>query len=225
MAELVESPISIPNTCKLRIKSKNNLEYEISIALPPSYYESDNKYPVLYLLDSNQFFTVVSGILSSRYNWQKVNMIIEAVPEVILVGIGYPTTKYTEVLTYRSRDYTPEIDEEEYIEMSDELGCDPEYKPNSGGAAEFHRFIKDILMPYIESSYRVMRLNTRRNMNRLRLGCLLDQGLMRQTRLGIYWRALGDLSRRWIGDSIRGWCMSGLFSVMRGMSQLSPLAS
>ena len=155
MAELVESPISIPNTCKLRIKSKNNLEYEISIALPPSYYESDNKYPVLYLLDSNQFFTVVSGILSSRYNWQKVNMIIEAVPEVILVGIGYPTTKYTEVLTYRSRDYTPEIDEEEYIEMSDELGCDPEYKPNSGGAAEFHRFIKDILMPYIESSYRV----------------------------------------------------------------------
>jgi predicted alpha/beta superfamily hydrolase len=154
MAELVQSPIVIPNTCKVRIKSENNYEYEISIALPPSYNKSDNKYPVLYLLDSNQYFTAITGILSFIYE-QKAQYIIKGIPEIILVGIGYPTTKRTEILTYRSRDYTPEIDEEEYMEMADELGCDPEYKPNSGGAAEFIGFIKDTLMPYIESNYKV----------------------------------------------------------------------
>jgi len=154
MAELVQSPIVIPNTHKVRIKSENNWEYELSITLPPSYYISDNKYPVLYLLDSNQYHTAITGILSFIYE-QKAQYMIKGIQEIILVGIGYPTPKRTEILTYRSRDYTPEIDEEEYKEMADELGGDPDYKPNSGGADEFLGFIKDTLMPYIESNYRV----------------------------------------------------------------------
>ena len=154
MVKLIQSPITIPNTSKVRIKSKNNYEYEISIALPPSYHKSDDKYPILYLLDSNQYFTAITGILSFIYE-QKVQYHIKGIQEIILVGIGYPTTKRTEILTYRSRDYTPEIDNEEYREMTDELGCDPDYKPNSGGAAEFLGYIKDTLMPYIESNYRV----------------------------------------------------------------------
>ena len=142
----------IPNTKVVKIQSKNvEQEFEISISLPPSYKQTNNKYPTLYLLDSNYSFIAVTGIvkfLNELGSWNNIH-----VPEMIIVGIGYPA-EGADILTYRSRDYTPVEDKEFFKMYFEPAGCDPDFHPNSGGAPQFLRFIREELMPYIESNYR-----------------------------------------------------------------------
>ena len=146
-------PVTIPNTRKEKIKSQNvDQEYELSIALPPSYEKTEDNYPILYLLDSNYFFTIIASVvdfLNVFGPWDKLH-----VPEMIIVGIGYPS-KGPALLTYRSRDYTPVDDTEFYIQSFESAGVDINFQPNSGGAPEFLKFITEELMPYIEGKYRV----------------------------------------------------------------------
>ena len=40
----------------------NYTEYEIQIALPSHYHESDTRYPTVYLLDANNDFPLVTSI-------------------------------------------------------------------------------------------------------------------------------------------------------------------
>ena len=65
-------------------------------------------------------------------------------PNLIVVGIDYPPTSGSAILSLRARDYSPTKS--------------PDYKKwpgtPSGGAKKFLRFIRDELMPNINSSYR-----------------------------------------------------------------------
>jgi uncharacterized protein len=67
-------------------------EYRLFISVPASYATSDTVYPVLYLLDGNLTYPLVRPIV-------EILQVAEAVPEVILVGIGYPTATYMETAT------------------------------------------------------------------------------------------------------------------------------
>ena len=103
---------------------------EYIITLPESYQGSDNRYPVLYILDANfspfyekNLFTVLFMRL-----WQQV-------PEMIIVGICN---------TIRDRDMIPVRVEE---------------KEESGGAAKFLEFITEELRPTINSKYRTTDYN------------------------------------------------------------------
>jgi uncharacterized protein len=123
--------VMIPATDLLRLSSSiAGQEYRIFVALPnatflDSYAENPRlRYPVLYVLDANALFGMVTETV-------RIFNLLEVIDELIVVGIGYPVDTFNATLGFRSRDMTPKI-----------------------GAAKFLRFIREELMPIIDDTYR-----------------------------------------------------------------------
>jgi predicted alpha/beta superfamily hydrolase len=153
MSDTTHPLVTIQNSIKMKYNSKNvDQEFELSISLPLNYNKTEKTYPVLYLLDSNYHFTTTTGIVKFLNEFGSENNL--HIPEMIIIGIGYPA-EGPDIITYRSRDYTPVEDTENYKKRFKTYGVDLDYQPNSGGAPEFLKFITDELMPYIEENYRV----------------------------------------------------------------------
>ena len=104
-----------------------NEDRPLLIYLPESYEESEQSFPVIYLLDGKGHFHHTSGTVDflSRSN---------RMPNCIVVGI--PNT------TDRTRDLTPPESAKE------------KRFPTSGGADNMMTFIEKELMPYINNKYR-----------------------------------------------------------------------
>ncbi len=98
------------------------------IAKPAGYDQETERYPVLYLLDGEEDFAHVAGIVSFLGETERI-------PKMLLVGI---------VNTNRSRDLTPPTQSE----------SDLRWTPVTGGADAFLRFVADELVPYIDRTYR-----------------------------------------------------------------------
>ena len=125
-------PVIIANSEQFTLASSNTgQEYKIYIHLPAGYSKMDTTYPVVYGLDADIGFGMsseMSTLLAVR----------KEVPEFIVVGIAYgvyPGQKGNN----RMRDYTPTTVEK---------------YPSSGKAETFLRFIRDELIPLIDSKYR-----------------------------------------------------------------------
>lgn len=100
---------------------------QISIILPPSYeFESDKKYPVIYLLDGEYMMDPFNGSLQYGYYFDDL-------PEVILVGI------------HQGKNNDRIIDSK-----ADEEGLPTEKSGN------FYEFIASELIPYINKNYRTV---------------------------------------------------------------------
>lgn len=130
---------SFPNSEVHYLHSKSvGVEYKLYISLPKEYKTTQEKYPVIYLLDADYSFPLAHAItehLSDRKN----------LPKVILVGIAYGGE--LQYKKNRTRDYTP-------IFVADG-GPGPEYQQYSGGGPKFKDFLTQELMPYIQRKYRV----------------------------------------------------------------------
>ncbi len=121
-------------------------EYQITVALPKNYRTSDGLFPVLYMVDANgQFGTVAEAARQLRFD--------EAVPEMIVVGIGYPVGRMWSAQPLRQTDLTPTADPEWVTQRGIEYPQFPAPK-GSGGGEGFLRFVADELIPMIESEYR-----------------------------------------------------------------------
>ena len=111
------------------------------VHLPDSYdggLFSKAKYPVLYLLDGDAHFNSVTGlvqILGAGINGTHV------IPDMIVVAI--PNTD-------RTRDLTPTHSDKDFA------GKSQDFFKSSGGNANFLKFMKDELIPHIDSTYRTM---------------------------------------------------------------------
>ena len=99
---------------------------EIWIYLPDEYRTSGDTYPVVYLMDGSNHFKHVSG-LAHFYSQRG------AWPQLLVVAV---LNKSQET---RSRDFSP---------------VRVESRPNSGGALNFRKFLKDELIPWVENQYR-----------------------------------------------------------------------
>jgi predicted alpha/beta superfamily hydrolase len=100
--------------------------YQISVSLPENYATSTETYPVLYAVDANtQFGTVVETARRLRR--------FEMVPELIIVGIGYPVGRQTEVTALREVDLCGE---------------------GGRGREGFLEFIRQELIPLVETEFR-----------------------------------------------------------------------
>ncbi len=124
-------------------------QYQISVALPRTYKDSNQSYPVLYSLDANGEF----GIIAETARMLAME---EKVPEIIVVGIGYPSGgRFLYSVKYRTLDYTPTVDEKWLVEEKSR-GL-PEFliPAGTGGAPKFLQFIRQQLVPFIEKKYRV----------------------------------------------------------------------
>lgn len=107
------------------------------IYLPPSYNKSNNKYPVVYVLDGDVHrWRAISGVVEGLSTETLENQIQEA------IVVAIPNTN-------RDRDLTPTnlpewIFEGKVLQKFD----------SSGGAASFLNFIQSELIPKINSEYR-----------------------------------------------------------------------
>ncbi len=107
---------------------------------PPSYNDTTytpQRYPVLYLLDGDAHFHSVTGLLQILGTGVNGTYLV---PEMIVVAI--PNT------TDRMRDLTP---------THVDVGFDGKPSPfmkTSGGMPKFLSFVKDELIPHIDSTYR-----------------------------------------------------------------------
>lgn len=100
--------------------------YELMVWLPWGYDASEQRYPVVYLLDANVAFGIAA-------NMADLLAFAGELPELIIVGVGYHDN--ASFLEGRTRDYTP--------------------TPESGsGADAFLGFLKSELIPFVDATYR-----------------------------------------------------------------------
>jgi predicted alpha/beta superfamily hydrolase len=124
--------VSIPCSEIRQLKSTaTGRDYDLYIRLPNDYKEYPKvKYPVLYLLDAQWDFKMLDSIYGGlEYD--------DFVPEMIIVGITY-TGEDADYNALRAMDLSPIPDSS--IE-------------GTGDAPRFFAFLKDQLMPFIESNY------------------------------------------------------------------------
>ena len=111
---------------------------QILIYLPKDYVEkkdSTTHYPVLYVLDGASHFLSISGLINELAETSRSNTL----PKMIIVCINN---------TKRTRDLTP------YPIKKSEI-IPEEIAKETGGAEQFTTCIKEEIIPYVESKYRV----------------------------------------------------------------------
>jgi predicted alpha/beta superfamily hydrolase len=111
-------------------------EYKIDIALPPGYGDASKRFPVLYLLDAQWDFRLVEGLVATQLQEGYV-------PRLVTVGITWGGSN-PNASQLRIRDFTP---------TKGRL-------PQTGNAANFLKFIKQDLIPFIDSTYRTTKDRT-----------------------------------------------------------------
>lgn len=129
-------------------------DYELSISLPHSYSTTDTTYPVIYLLDPYNVFSMVKNltdVFTGNYT---------IIPEVIIVGIGYGGTGKVARLNWvlgRVRDYSPvrNIETEQRYQKRIAAAGLSNVDVVTGGAPLFLDFIRDELFPFVETNYRI----------------------------------------------------------------------
>ncbi len=113
-----------------------NDSFKISVSVPDDYSDNQETYPVLYTLDGDISFEMVTSI--ARYLEVGDN-----IPDFIIVGIGYGTVEKNSG-NNRQRDYSPTA-----------VGIDK----NTGGSDNFLNFLKNELIPFVDSNYRTEKEN------------------------------------------------------------------
>jgi predicted alpha/beta superfamily hydrolase len=142
--------VTIPNTQVHHLTAAGSgYDFQIDVSVPLSYDTSDRRYPVLYLLDSNWYFPMVTSIVQTMM----IIPVTHFVQEMIIVGIGYETTDVAMQTGLRSRDYTPTVNDEIVASMREILPW-AEIENTSGEAADFLNFIRNEVIPFIDSTYR-----------------------------------------------------------------------
>lgn len=129
------------------------VDFVIHISLPVDYYRSDTTYyPVLFSTDADRVFGMVSNIV------YVLSFPGHEIPKLVVVGIGYKIKGLEEYAAYRNRDLLPTKDPEadkEWDTLITKLSGREDIVSKSGGAEKFLQFIREELIPFIESNYRV----------------------------------------------------------------------
>ncbi len=117
----------------------NERAYRLFVYRPPTL-DPSLTYPVLYVLDGNQYFAAGTDML---------NRLVEqdSIPPALLVGIGYPEADAAIWQARRSYDMTPSQSRE-----NDEMR-------ETGGADLFLRVIEEEIKPFIAARYNVDQAN------------------------------------------------------------------
>ena len=122
-------------------------EFKILVAHPMVQLPPDQKVPVVYVLDANSNFGLVSDIIrgGALAGW----------PHAFVIGIGYRTDgMMTDAFVKRSRDYTP-VAVPAFDRMGGLFAGLPDAQIRTGGAPSFLSFIKEELAPFLERRYAV----------------------------------------------------------------------
>jgi predicted alpha/beta superfamily hydrolase len=138
-ARAVGEPETVDHsTAHVLPRAANGRDYRIAVAVPDSYAaDPAARYPVLYITDGYWDFKLLKSIIGGL-------VYDKAIPEVILVGVGYPAEAH-EWGRLRRWDLTPVRDSRE----------DDANLGESGHAAEFLDVLEKQIIPFVEQRYRV----------------------------------------------------------------------
>ena len=152
-----ESSLHLPFTRKLNIKSQYNQEnYNIFIRVPNDYATCGKHYPIAVVLDPNFLFSSLYGINSVAQNY-------------IICGIGHDNVDFcafslnekratSEIA--RARDFLPfKLDPNIFIETAP-VDLTNRTLSESGRADDFILFIKNQVMPFLQSNFRANNSST-----------------------------------------------------------------
>jgi hypothetical protein len=129
--------------------------YQIWVARPEGYSKQHVPYPVLYVGDANAEFGIA---VETAY----LLSLAKQIPPVVVVGIGYPKPGHGFSASWvgRSMDFTPPIEKaqadrvlKDLMDKSKAYGY--ETPTAVGGAQEFLTFIRQELIPSIQTRYNV----------------------------------------------------------------------
>jgi predicted alpha/beta superfamily hydrolase len=125
-------------------------DYHVYVSLPASYRQGDQRYPVLYAPDIDEGFLYLRGanFWMSLGKFMSFGSMLE---EFILVGVPLKSEGVGDWLRKRAFDLTPTEVEAWNTSYSKQVGGEV----HSGGASMFLRTLKEELIPFIESKYRV----------------------------------------------------------------------
>lgn len=125
--------VTIPGSQTRKITSLivKGQEYVLQISLPAGYAHHNKKYPVVYLMDSQWDFPLLTALYGQQYY-------DGFVPELIIVGITWGG-EHPNADSLRARDYTPTNEKQ---------------MPQSGGADNFLSVIKNEIFPFVQKNYR-----------------------------------------------------------------------
>jgi len=131
--------VTLPRT-EIRYLSSRTVghRYKLYVSLPQNYGDAARRFSVVFLLDADYSFALAHNIVEHLSDRRDLD-------QLLIVGIAYAGP-----LRYklnRTRDYTPT-----HVPTG---GYGPEYQRESGGGANFRRFLKEELIPFIEQQYRV----------------------------------------------------------------------
>jgi predicted alpha/beta superfamily hydrolase len=134
MAFSQSTEVTIPGSQTKKFTSNivTGQEYVLQISLPAGYAKSNKNYPVIYLMDSQWDFPLLTALYGQQY-------FDGFIPEVIIVGITWGG-EHPNADSLRARDYTP---------------TNEKRLPQSGNADKFLSVIQHEVFPLVESSYRV----------------------------------------------------------------------
>jgi len=133
--------VTIPDTDLHFISStKVNQEFNIFVALPHSYAKSEQAYPVVYVLDGNFLFGIVTETVRLLYFPKELQ-------ELIIVGVGYPDiVTFGSSMSVRTRDYTPTNHDWYETKYATPGSSAPKFV-GEGEAANFLQFLSEELLP------------------------------------------------------------------------------
>ena len=134
----------MPNTEVRTLQSSYvDQKFKLFISLPEGYHQSEEHYPVLYVTDANWCFNIFANQIVS---WLPV-------PEMIIVGIGYPTDDNDAINHLRSRDFLATQDQARKKAINENIPWTVE----SGGGGAFLSFIREELFGFVDKQYRTKR--------------------------------------------------------------------
>lgn len=119
-------------------------EYQLQIMLPAGYSSGNEKYPVVYLMDSQWDFPLVQALYGEQYY-------DGFIPKIIIVGVTWGGP-HPNPDSLRARDYTPTKEQR---------------LPQSGGADKFLSVLQQEVFPLVEANYKADAKN------RTLMGCSL----------------------------------------------------
>ena len=126
-------------------------KYQVTVAVPPNYATTNQTYPVLYATDANiSFGTIVETARLLTFD--------KLIPELIIVGVGWPVGYGINTVGPRTVDLTPTTDAAWMEWANRELPKGGLPAPEgSGGGGGFLRFIREEVIPSVEQKYRIER--------------------------------------------------------------------
>lgn len=127
--------VELPGSQLLTISSSIvGREYSVHVQLPRGYRETSRSFPVVYVLDAQWDFPLVGAVYGSQYY-------DGFVPALIIVGITWGGSNPNHD-SLRAADLTP---------------THVNQVPQSGNAPQFLGFLKNELIPFVESKFRTRR--------------------------------------------------------------------